>query len=100
MLRRLVRRVVSGGLVWLVVAASGVVAASAVAQPPVIAYVNANTGAFSLFDVASGTNLPAPGLQVGGIVKRFSTSQNGRYVVYRDDLNKIRLWDRAKEVDV
>ena len=86
--------------------ASSVVFGTALATPiasarePVVAYVNPDTGAFSLYDVATGKDLAAPALDIGGIVKRFSISRNGRYVVYRDSANRIRLWDRATAVDV
>ena len=66
------------------------------ARAPIIAYVDAGTGAFSLYDAETGKALPAPALAIGGIVKRFATSRDGHYVVYDDANGKIHLWDRGK----
>ena len=43
-------------------------AGSAHARAPVIAYVDATSGAFSLYDAAAKKALPAPALRIGGIV--------------------------------
>lgn len=84
----------------LVVLIALMFAASADARAPVIAYVDATSGAFSLYDAQTGNSLAAPALPIGGIVKRFATSQDGRYVVYDDGAGLIHLWDRGTLADV
>jgi Tol biopolymer transport system component len=75
-------------------------AVCAQARAPVVAYVDAGTGAFGLYDSATAHAVAAPPLAIGGAVKRFATSQDGRYVVYDDADGKIHLWDRGESVDV
>lgn len=70
------------------------------ARAPVVAYVDAGSGAFGLYDSATARAVAAPALTIGGAVKRFATSQDGRYVVYDDADGRIHLWDRGESADV
>ena len=76
-----------------------VLAAPAQAREPVVGYVGPG-GDFALHDLETGQRPPAPALDIGGAVKRFSMSPDGRYVVYRDSASKIRLFDRGTNLDV
>jgi hypothetical protein len=75
-------------------------AAPAHARAPVIGYVDGASGALAIYDAETGRAVAAPALDVGGVVKRFAFSHDGRYVVYVDSDRDLRLFDRATALDL
>ena len=83
------------GLVFLLWAAS-----PAAARAPLISYVE--DGTLKLYDAELRADVPAPAIEIPGLVPRYSISLDGRFVFWLDDAmpKQLHLFDRATGEEV
>ena len=84
------RRLATAGIVAALFAAP-----AAEARKPIIADVDPATDRLRLYDAELGRDVRAPAITIPGPVRRFSTSLDGRYIVYVDGNRRIHLFDRS-----
>src|SRR3712207_6081386 len=82
------------GFAIVLVLSLALAAPAASARKPIISYRDPGN-MLRLYDAETGQDVPAPAIQIPGLIPRYSMSLDGRYVVWADAAKDIHLFDRA-----